>query len=77
MLLYSKEENHLVLVFKGTVAKDNLDDWKKNLDFTKYSGDDPLGALRAPGGVKLNVHSGFAKAYLEGLSGLNLNFDYF
>ncbi|MDP1975473.1 MAG: hypothetical protein Q8K37_05825, partial [Alphaproteobacteria bacterium] len=67
ILLYNKAENHLVLTFKGTVDKDNMDDWKKNVNITKFSGQDPLGALNAPDGSKLNVHGGFARAYLEGI----------
>lgn len=67
ILLYNKAENHLVLVFKGTVDKDNMDDWWKNGNLTKFSGQDPLGALNAPDGSKLSIHGGFARAYLEGL----------
>lgn len=67
ILLYNKAENHLVLVYKGTVDKDNNDDWWKNANFTKFSGKDPLGALNAPDGSKLSIHGGFARAYLEGL----------
>lgn len=68
ILLYSPQKNHVILAFKGTVDTDNYDDWKKNLSFFSYSGADPLGALRAPNGItKLNVHRGFAGAYLEGL----------
>ncbi|OPZ24322.1 MAG: Lipase (class 3) [bacterium ADurb.BinA186] len=67
ILIYNQTDNHLVLAFKGTVGKDTLDDWMNNIDFMGFSGDDPLRALRAPDGSKLNVHQGFAKAYLEGL----------
>ncbi|MDP1723919.1 MAG: hypothetical protein Q8L85_04380 [Alphaproteobacteria bacterium] len=68
ILLYNKAENHLVLAYKGTVDKDNNDDWTKiNLNITKFKGQDPLGALNAPDGTKLNIHGGFARAYLEGI----------
>lgn len=67
ILLYSSKKNHIILAFKGTVDKDNYDDWKKNLNFLKYSGSDKFKALEAPDGTKLSVHRGFAVAYLEGL----------
>jgi hypothetical protein len=67
ILLYNKDKNHLILAFKGTVDADNYDDWARNVNFTAYKGPDPLGALRAPDGSKMNVHGGFARAYLEGI----------
>lgn len=68
IVLYNPQKNHMIIAFKGTVDKDNYDDWKKNLSFFAYSGPDPLRALFAPDGfTRLNVHNGFASAYLEGI----------
>ncbi|MCA9508651.1 MAG: lipase family protein [Myxococcales bacterium] len=65
IFLYNESINHLIVVFKGTVT---MADWLKNISFKNYSGLDPSESLKAIDGSSLNIHEGFARAYIEGLS---------
>lgn len=64
LFLYNKDLNHLVIVFRGSVT---LNDWISNAQFLNYAGPDHLKALTTLNNKKLNVHSGIATTYLEGV----------
>lgn len=65
LMLYSKEKNHFLVVFRGSVS---LMDWAQNLNFTsyKYGSDQREKSLMTLEGFKPNVHRGFAETYLQG-----------
>lgn len=86
-ILYSKEKNHIIIVFRGSVSRF---DWFNNFTFTKYTfkeaeltSKDPKIAAQAKeqkealstlDGQALSVHRGYANIYLEGLSQFNQYF---
>lgn len=71
ILLYNESENHLIIVFRGSVTSN---DWILNSQFLRYSGEDPSEAFTTLNGKKLNIHSGIAQAYMDKIEEFEENF---